>query len=315
MPWVKRGLIYRPDGTIEWMRSHAAIPFAEPTADGNLRIYFSSRDAAGRSRPAFLEVDGEDPGRVLRVSSEPLFPLGPLGSFDDNGIMPSSVVRYQGRKYLYYIGWNPQVTVSYRLSVGLAICDSLEGTEFRRAGDGPVLDRTFDEPYFNTAPYVIHDDRVGLWRMWNICCTRWEMIQGRAEPHYHIRTRESVDGVHWSSPGIVCVDYDDFANAFGRPSVWLEDGRYRMMYSYRSATGYRTERGSAYRFGYAESADGKSWDRRDAAVGIAASVDESAWDSQMVEYGHVFQHGERRLLFYNGNGFGQSGFGWAEWQP
>ena len=38
-------------------------------------------------------------------------------------MMPSCVVSAGRLKYLYYIGWNPQVTVSYRLAIGLAISD------------------------------------------------------------------------------------------------------------------------------------------------------------------------------------------------
>jgi hypothetical protein len=34
----------------------------------------------------------------------------------------------------------------------------------------------------------------------------------------------------------------------------------------------------------------------------------------MIEYPYVFRQGERLLMLYNGNGYGRSGFGLAEWE-
>jgi hypothetical protein len=82
-----------------------------------------------------------------------------------------------------------------------------------------------------------------------------------------------------------------------------------MFYSYRSAIGYRTDPQRSYRLGYAESTDGRNWMRKDIEVGIARS--ETGWDSEMIEYSYVCKHQGRQYLFYNGNGFGKSGFGYA----
>ena len=68
---------------------------------------------------------------------------------------------------------------------------------------------------------------------------------------------------------------------------------------------------SCYRIGYATSDDGIAWTRRDDEAGI--DVSEDGWDSLMVAYPHVVEHESRRYMLYNGNGFGASGFGWAEW--
>ena len=52
-----------------------------------------------------------------------------------------------------------------------------------------------------------------------------------------------------------------------------------------------------------------SWERKDEAVGIDRSAE--GWDSIMMCYPYVFQHNGRKYLFYNGNGFGESGLGYA----
>ena len=60
---------------------------------------------------------------------------------------------------------------------------------------------------------------------------------------------------------------------------------------------------------YAESPDGISWTRSPGAPGL--DVSDEGWDSQMVCYPFVLDHGGRRYMFYNGNGYGRTGFGVA----
>jgi hypothetical protein len=99
--------------------------------------------------------------------------------------------------------------------------------------------------------------------------------------------------------------------ALGRPCV-LQDirGLYTMWYSYRGETGFRTDRRQSYRIGYAESKDGLAWTRMDELAGIGLS--DTGWDSDMVAYPYVTTISTGRAqLFYNGNGFGRSGFGYA----
>jgi hypothetical protein len=78
--------------------------------------------------------------------------------------------------------------------------------------------------------------------------------------------------------------------------------RYRMWFSHR---------GRSYRIGYAESGDGIVWQRRDEEAGIDVSPD--GWDSEMIEYPCVVDAGSRRLMLYNGNGYGRTGIGLAEY--
>lgn len=293
-------------GQIEWMHSHAAIPIADQIDHERLRIYFSSRDKKGRSIPTYIEVRADNPQELLYVHERPLLPLGELGTFDDNGIMPSWIVNFGAKKYLYYIGWNPQVTVSYRLSVGLAISED-GGKNFEKYSHGPICDRSVDEPYFNTAPCVLLDGEK--WKMWYVSCTGWKEINGWPEPCYHVKFAESNDGINWERTGHVCIDYDNFAQAIGRPCVYKEDNIFKMLYSYRGATNYRTDRNQSYRIGYAESADGVDWTRKDDLAGIDRS--EQGWDADMIEYCFVHSLPNRKTLLYNGNGFGQSGFGYA----
>jgi hypothetical protein len=94
--------------------------------------------------------------------------------------------------------------------------------------------------------------------------------------------------------------------------VLKEDGVYKMWYATRQGQDYREDKTQSYRIGYAESADGIGWRRLDEQAGI--DVSENGWDSEMVEYPCVIAPNGRKYLFYNGNGFGRSGIGYAVWE-
>ncbi|RFU47458.1 hypothetical protein [Paraburkholderia sp. DHOC27] len=306
--WLKRGLIYAPDNRLPWASSHAQIPTVAQLSGDVLQILFSSRDAQNRSRIARLDVNSNDLTEVLSVQPAPVLDLGKTGTFDDCGTMPSCVVENDGLLYLYYIGWNVRNTVPYHNAVGLAISED-GGQSYRRLFDGPIMDRTAEEPYFCATTCVRIEN--GIWRNWYLSCTGWDHIDGIAEPRYNIKYAESRDGIHWERQALVAIDYAD-VNEGGlvRASVHKEGNGYKMWYSYRDRAGYRENRAASYRIGYAESSDGIKWERLDDRAGIDVSA--SGWDSFMVAYPEVFQVKERLYMLYNGNGFGSTGFGYAE---
>jgi hypothetical protein len=306
MRWVKKGRIFGADNRYEWMAHHASVPIADKIDDRVLRIYFGPRDRQGRTRPAFIDVEADNPSNVLYLHDRPVLDLGKPGAFDDSGVMPSCIVNDGGRKYLYYCGWNLGVTVPYRVSVGIALSTD-GGITFDRLFDGPIADRWRHEPYFCSTPFVLVDD--GTWKLWYASATGFVEVGGKQEPQYQIRYADSTDGIEWHRRLVTCIGYSFEGEANGRPSVLKEDGRYRMWYCYRSVIDYRTDTSKSYRIGYAESADGVDWTRLDHLAGIGCSED--GWDSMMVAYPFVYEHRGKKYMLYVGNGFGETGFGYA----
>lgn len=297
MTWQKLGLIFCPSGETDWMLSHAAVPIAENIGGNYYKIYFSTRDKFNRSFTGYVVIDICRPSEVLDLSSHPVLSPGSLGEFDDSGAMGSWLAEYEGRKYLYYIGWNLGVTVPFRNSIGLAV--SSNGRDFLREFSGPIVDRSKAEPHFCASCCVIPGE--DFWRMWYLSCTGWTIKNGKLEHSYHIKYAESDDGINWRRDGLVSIDYaSDQEYAISRPSVIRDEECWKMWFS---------SRGAAYRIRYAESDDGRSWRRQDSSVGI--DVSKTGWDSDMVEYPFVFDHQGRRYMLYNGNGYGQTGFGLA----
>jgi hypothetical protein len=306
MKWRKMGLIFQSQNNYDWMVSHASIPTPTRISDAVVRIYFSTRSKSVRSAITFIDVEAANPSKVVYVHDRPVLSAGELGTFDDGGVGPYCVVDEGQRKYLYYGGWNAGVTVPYRNAIGLAVSED-NGLTFQRVCPGAVVDRNQTEPHFTTAADVMRME--GSWRMWYGSATGWVIVGGKPEPRYQIKYAESRDGITWDRPNITCIEYQAELEANARPCVIRDGDRYQMWYCYRGCLDYRTNRSESYRLGYAESTDGVKWTRKDDQVGIDRS--ESGWDSVMMCYPYVYQYGGNRYLLYNGNGFGESGFGYA----
>jgi hypothetical protein len=288
------------------MQHHACVPVAEKINDKVVRIYFGPRDEHERTVTTFIEVDADDPSRVLYVHDRPVLSLGRLGAFDDSGAMPSCMVDWAGKKYLFYIGWNRGVTVPYRNAIGLAV-SSDGGLNFERVFEGPIVDRTRSEPYFCASPFAMIDE--GKWKLWYASATGFVVVDGKPEPVYQVKYAESTDGHEWVRPNITCLHYRFDGEANARPCVIKEHNRYRMWYCYRGSVNYRTDKTQSYRIGYAESSDGVGWERLDDRVGIERG--DEGWDSMMMEYPFVYEHRGVKHMLYNGNGFGETGIGYA----
>jgi hypothetical protein len=300
MKWRKGGLIYSPAGDLWWARSGAQLPTVELLNPEVLRIYYLSKDADGFGRAGYIDVDADIPTRVRHVGAEPVLDLGELGSFDDSGAGPSYIGCIDGRKYLYYQGFQRTERVPYLTFTGVAI-QAAEGGPFEKYSRVPITDRTDEEPFIRSTCSIL---RVGeVWNMWYVSTLKWTRDSHGLHYICVIRLATSCDGIQWQTQPGICLEPDlPDEYAVGRPSVVRDGGNFRMWYSIRSFS-------RSYHIGYAESDDGTTWIRRDAEAGIEKSA--AGWDSQTICYPYVIDVGEQRLMFYNGNGRGLSGFGYA----
>ena len=305
MAWRKQGLIFAPPQTGGWMKTHAQVPTPLP-GDGSIRVYFSSRPEPNLSLTTFVDLDRENPARVLRVHDAPILELGKPGTFDEHGIMPSCAIRDGDRVLLYYSGWSRGVSVPYTNATGLAVSYD-DGESFERISDGPILAKSIVDPYSATSPVVLKEE--GAWHMWYCSGTGWLEIGGKYEHVYDIKYAQSDDGTHWRPTGIVSIAQLTKKEALTKPCVLKIGDGYHMWFCYRGSDTFRNG-DDAYRIGHAHSKDLLHWERSDDDE-QSLERSESGWDSQMVAYPAVFRHGSGLLMFYNGNGFGASGFGMA----
>jgi hypothetical protein len=300
MLWRKMGRVYVPDGRRAWAVKHAFPPTPHFLNDRVLRLYVAFCDANTVGRLGYVDVDPADPARVLGIAEEPLLDIGEPGMFDENGVVPTSIVPVGDALYLYYVGFQLGQKVRYYQFQGLAMSRD-GGRSFARHSRVPILDRSHAETLNRTSGFVLREN--GVFKLWYVGGSEWTIVNGKPLPVYCIKYLESADGITWPNEGRPCIDFKDAdEHALGRPYVIHDHDRYCMWYSIRS-------RSKGYRLGYAESVDGRAWQRKDDEVGIDISAD--GWDSQMVGYPAVVRYRDKSYLFYNGNSCGQTGFGYA----
>jgi predicted GH43/DUF377 family glycosyl hydrolase len=300
MKWKKQGLIFAPDGSKPWMKTHGFPPTPLRMGEDRLRLYVAFCDAQMVGRIGYVDVDAAQPSKVLAVSDKPILDIGTPGAFDENGLLPTCVLKVGEEVRMYYVGYQLGHKVRYFQFEGLATSKD-GGESFHRYSKTPVLERSDQELLNRTSAFVMQDE--GVYKMWYVGGSQWTDVQGKSLPVYNIRYIVSKDGLSWGSEGEVCIDFSsEDEHAFGRPWVLKENGSFKMFYSVRT-------RSKGYRLGYAESTNGIRWTRKDDEVGI--TVSKSGWDSEMIAYASIVKHGGRTFMFYNGNKLGASGFGYA----
>lgn len=313
MKWKKLGRIFNP---IDYSLPNNCVEFAQSPQtlvfDDFVRVYFSTRerDTSGKflSHIAYVDFDSSLE-KIIDVSKEQILPLGKLGCYDEHGIFPLNILRDNDRVLGYISGWTRRVSVSVETGIGLAVSRD-NGLHFERIGDGPILSASLNEPFLVGDPFV----KVygGEYHMWYIYGTHWitEIDEQLPDRVYKIGHAVSSDGVSWVKDGRQLVaDRLNENECQALPTVIDFDGRYHMFFCYRRAFGFREDRNSAYRIGYAFSEDMINWVRADELVGI--DVSDGEWDSDMMCYPHVFRQKDQIYMLYNGNEFGRYGFGLA----
>ena len=316
MQWERLGKIFDPS---DHQLANDCVDFAQSPQvldlGDRVRVYFSTRQVDS-SNGKFLShisyVDySRDFAQILSVAPETVIPLGNLGCFDQHGIFPMHVFRHQSRILGFTCGWNRRASVSVDTAIGLS--ESFDGgMTFQRLNVGPVMTATPNEPFLVGDPFVL--EAGGLLHMWYIFGLRW-LNEPRNQPPdrvYKIAHATSPDGIVWQRNGQVIIpNVLDENECQALPSVVHWEGRWRMIFCFRHAQGFRTDPSRGYRLGYAVSDDLQHWQRDDDALGLSISGNSNDWDGEMMCYPHFAILDGHLHIFYNGNRFGRNGFGLA----
>jgi predicted GH43/DUF377 family glycosyl hydrolase len=243
----------------------------------------------------------------MNISREPVLPLGELGTFDEFGTYPASVIRTGDDIRVYYAGWTRCDSVPFNAAIGLALSHD-GGETFTKIGNGPVLSYGPDEPFVLGSPKIRRFNNI--WYLWYAAGKNWVQSDDKPEPVYKIRMASSSDGIVWTKIGKDLIESRLEADECqASPDVFFYEDRYHMFFCYKRGSSVRTTEGG-YRIGYAFSHDLENWVRDDSRVGI--DVSEEGWDSEMISYPHVFQLDDSIYMLYSGNQVGRFGFGLAK---
>ena len=301
--WRKLGLLYAPgpEGRSPKLLTHAANPLPIYRDGDVYRIFYSGRDSRNRSSVGAVDVDIVR-REIVRELAEPVFEHGPEGSFYADGVSIGNCYVAAGVRYMLFMGWQSPADRHWRGDIGRLVVDS--DLSLRLDGGAPFLSCDDVDPISLSYPWV-SQKADGSYRMWYGSTRSWNA--GNGEMLHVIQSAHSADGVRWVKRGLA-VPYElGVAQAFSRPTV-VGDPKsgYQMWFSYRGGGNSR------YRIGYAASEDGDRWTLRLADAGI--DVSPFGWDCEMIEYPFVFSHEGERLMLYNGNSYGRTGFGIAVWE-
>lgn len=313
--WKKLGKVFNPQNIsgIEWLDAFAQGP-SVLIFDTFVRVYFSCRpkpDISGQyvSYSAFVDLDRKDLFQIISLAKSPILPLGSLGTFDEFGTYPVSVIRENDKVIAYYGGWTRCESVPFNVAIGYAESYD-DGVTFQKLGEGPILSYSANEPFILSGPKIRRFKN--LWVLFYIAGKKWIPNNGKPEPVYRIRLATSIDGLSWSKINEDIIPFrleEDECQA--SPDVFYVDGMYHMFFCYRNSLNYRRKEGG-YRIGYAYSYDLISWVRDDNRAGIDISPNANEWDSEMISYPHVFELDGSIYMFYLGNQVGKEGFGLAK---
>lgn len=293
--WIKQGCIFRDH--------HAQVPVAD-VMDDRIRVYYSTR-RDGKSMPMFFDVSIEDPTQVIAKCIHPILELGKPGSFDFAGVMPTALVNFEEKKYLYYIGWSTRHDVPYHNNLGLAISRD-QGATWEKFSEGPVFHTSHLEPgYIGTIDVILENQ---FWKGWYLSCRNWIEYKGKMEPIYDIKYATSKDGINWLPTGQTAIKLEGQEGGISAARVRKINNHYRMWFSVRNKTNYREDSSNSYRIKTARSLDGINWQREEQNE---LDVSKTGWDSEMVCYPEIVQLKKTLIMLYNGNGFGATGIGFA----
>lgn len=311
--WQKLGRVFNPSEIKDraWLKEFAQAP-SVLVFDEFVRVYFSCRPPADEkgqyvSYSAFVDLNRKDLFEIISVSETPILKLGELGTFDEFGTYPVSVIKHENEVRAYYGGWTRCESVPFNVAIGYGLSKN-NGETFEKSGDGPILSYSLDEPFILSGPKIRKFNN--RWYLFYIAGKKWILDNGKPEPVYKIRMATSTDGINWVKNNTDLIETKVEENeAQASPDVFFYEGKYHMFFCYRYSANYRGKN-NGYRIGYASSDDLVNWTRDDTKAGIEISAE--GWDSEMVSYPHVFELDGSVYIFYLGNQVGRFGFGLAK---
>lgn len=274
-------------------------PAAMARPSGEIRVYVGGWDSAGISRIWWIDVDPDDPYRVIDYSRRPVLDIGDPGTFDENGVFPGHVTQHSGRVYLTTTGFQLGYKVRHYNFGGLAVSDD-DGDTFARVSRAPVLDRAEEGLHVRAGQSLLWDGDVI--RCAYAAGTGWVEVGGVQRPVYDIRYQELTQPEETSRSGRLILSHDPRReHALGRPQLLRHQGTLLLLYTRRTLD-------LRYATGGAVFSDG-AWVRCDSELGLLPSA--SGFDSEMAYFPSAISWKERLLVFFCGNGYGRGGLGAA----
>lgn len=295
------GLIYSPNAEFGWNKYGFMTPHAKIFGD-TIRIWGGVRDEFGISRIGFIDVKADNPQNIVKIGTKPALDIGNKGCFDDNGMILGDILYHNNQLFMYYVGFQIVKKAKFLAFSGLAISNDF-GETFYRYSEAPIMDRTNSGRFGICIHTVLYENNI--YKIYYSKINDWKYINNIPYPVYDIWYTESDSPFKLSESNCRrCISCSGDEYRIGRPTVYKTSCGYVMFYT-------RDLISKEYKMGLAISMDGIHWQRDDINILGSITKSEYGWDSEMICYPYMIKNNNKLYLFYNGNGMGRTGIGYA----
>ena len=296
--------VFNPQDYLDIGFTHAQVP-TPYVMDDRIRVFISGR-VDKISHVFSLDISPPPDFEIISINKDPVFlPNKNIGTFDDEGVMPSCFIRGPGDDiYFFYSGWNSRNTIPYHNSTGIAKYEEQSNT-ISRLYDGPVLERNYLHPYLAVTPCVWTEG--GKYKTLYVSGLSWKYGTDRYEPIYVIKEAISNNLLDWERSINQAVPSFFENECFANPTVHGAGDNQLIMFCSRNAFDFRNDPNNSYKLGVARRRGEDIVREPINWIGAPSLV-----EVQMQCYPSFIEWDGKLYVIYNGNSFGLTGFGIAE---
>lgn len=300
MSWSDHGLIFKVDNLEPWARSHCYVPTAIELKD-RIRVFAAFWDDTKYGRLGYVDVDKDNPTKILGHAKHPVLEDSKKGMFDCDGVTPLSVMQINDEIRLYYAGWQKFDLADKRYTIFTGLCISNDqGKTFTRYSKSPIIGSRSETETVRTGGFTTQIN--GKWRTWIATHEKDAMIDNKITPAYNLETMMSEDGLNWPNRQTqVFPVKEGKILGYGRSAVCYEDNIFKGLFSVRSWDA------RYYTMQYAQSPDGIKWSPLSATHTMAFPASATCDAQAEVCFPSLIHQKDQILMFYNGNNFGEDG--------
>jgi len=295
MPWVKLGQIFSEKDLPQKNLSHSSNPTPVFITENIIRIFYSARDLMNRSSIYAFDFDILCM-KIVKSYEQCFLKFGNSKTYYRSGISLGGFYEFKKEKFILFMGWENDQKNHWRGNLGrIRLCSNCK---LLVADHNPLLKIDNIDPISFSYPCILpYKNKL---YMWYGSTKTWDGPNN--EMIHIINYAVSNDGTNWEKKGQALPFKPGSYQAFSRPSVIKDkQNNLLMMFSYRPGNEVK------YNIGGAKSENGEDWNLELSNLSLKVSKD--GWDSEMVEYPHLFEWRNDIYMLYNGNDFGKSGIG------
>ena len=248
----------------------------------------------------YLEYDGIcSSWEVSSFDNKPTVRAGDKQTYSENGIVPSCWIRHKHNGLLFTIGFSNLNQHYFNAESGLVIFD--EQMKIIENLNGPVLSRSYEDPYWAASPFVIKNKGKKSYSMfYTSAYGTIRLANGNTHHRYSIKKRTSIDLKNWhiELARNVIVPKNVTEYAIARPTIIRLKGKYVMFYSKRE-TIYSKD----YLTFISVSDNLEGWHNIEKPFRFFEKMSEYGCEC----YAYPILHRERLLIFFNVHGYGKEG--------